>query len=165
MDPGTRGRVVANWALAAAILAPVVLVQPWLIHTLPLPPEYVQRVGATSPSVPATETPYEAAAFLRENPGGRLFNDMSFGSYLIWATPSEAVFVDPRVELYPGTLVYDYLRIIEGQEAMTLLAHYGVDRVLLSRQFQPKLSETLAASGTWRREHADALSEVWRREG
>lgn len=146
-------------------MAPVVLVQPWLIYALPLPPEYVQRVAATAPNVPATETPYEAATFLRENPGGRLFNDMSFGSYLIWATPSQAVFVDPRVELYPGALVYDYLRIGEGQDALTLLAHYGVDRVLLSRQFQPRLSEALAASGAWRREHSDPLSEVWRREG
>jgi hypothetical protein len=160
----TRSRAVANWVLAGAILAPVVLVQPWLIHTLPLPQEYVQRVETAAPNVPATETPYEAATYLKENPGGRLFNDMSFGSYLIWATPSQAVFVDPRVELYPSVLVYDYLRITEGKDATTLLAHYGVDRVLLSRQFQPKLSDALAASGAWRREHADPLAELWRRE-
>ena len=42
------------------------------------------------------------------------------------------------------------------------LAHYGVDRVLLSRERQPQLTATLGASPSWIREYADQEAEIWK---
>ena len=102
--------------------------------------------------------------FLRAHPGGNLFNDMSYGSYVIWAAPEQRIFVDPRVELYPRSLVLDYLRIVGGQDAAALLAAHGADRVLLSRRYEQRLSAALATSSGWRQEYVDGESEIWRYE-
>ena len=64
---------------------------PWFKDRLPLP---VVKAGLIS-----SETPVEATQFLIANhPASFIFNEMSFGSYLIWAAqPAYPVFVDPRI--------------------------------------------------------------------
>jgi len=46
-----------------------------------------------------------------EFPGGRLFNDMNFGGYLIYFHPRLRVFVDDRTEIYGGEFLVDYDRV------------------------------------------------------
>lgn len=134
--------------LAALLVLPVVVAQPWFGRTQPL----------------VTWTPVAAADELRAHPGGRLFNDLTFGSYLIWAVPEQPVFVDPRLELYPEALVEDYGAIGDGRDAVSLLARYGVDRAFISRARQPRLSAALRHDGAWAREYADDDAEIWRRQ-
>jgi hypothetical protein len=138
---------LARRLLAGLLLLPVVLVQPWF--------------GRAAQVV--AWTPVAATEYLRGHPGGRLFNELTFGSYLIWAVPEQPVFIDPRLELYPLELVEDYLAISDGREAVPLLARYGADRALVSPTRQPRLSAALAGSGTWEREYADDEAELWRR--
>ncbi len=72
------------------------------MRTLPLPNEYQEQIlPPPAPPLLSTLTPVSAAEYLRGNPGGKLFNDMGYGSYLIWAVPEQKVFMDPRIELYP----------------------------------------------------------------
>lgn len=163
---GTRPLWV-NTALALALLAPVLAVQPWWVERMPLPESYWALVwrGVEAGPLIGRETPVRAADYLRAHPGGKLFNEMGYGSYLIWAVPEQGVFIDPRVELYPLAQWEDYIRITQGRNVTGLLARYGADRVLLDRELQPGLAEALRADGGWMLEYADERAEVWRKGG
>ncbi len=151
-----------NWAMAGFLALTVLLVQPWTVRSLPLPDGYQREmVPPPAPPLLSTQTPVSAAEYLRDHPGGKLFNEMGYGSYLIWAVPEQKVFIDPRIELYGLKQWNDYVDISTGRRSVELLRSYGADRVLLSRLQQPKLSEALATAPDWRREYADSWSEVW----
>jgi hypothetical protein len=153
--------------LALLLLATLVAVQPPLKARLPLPQPY-QSLFADLPGAPglfSTDTPVAAAAYLRANPGGRLFNDMGYGAYLDWALyPTMQVFIDPRIELYDAQIWQDYVAIGDARDYHALLAEkYGVTRVLLDLRTQPRLAAALAADARWEREYADARAEIYRR--
>jgi hypothetical protein len=133
--------------LGILLFVPVLLVQPWFGGS--------QRLLA--------HTPVEAVERLRADPGGRLFNEVGFGSYLIWALPEQPVFIDGRIELFPAAIWQDYLTISSGWGALEALERYGVERVLLSKEFHGKLSEALVGSDRWRRDYADAEAELWQK--
>lgn len=155
-----------NTGLAITLFLPVLAAQPWWVERLPLPEAYWKQVWRGSPAGPlvGVETPVYAAEYLRAHPGGRLFNEMGYGSYLIWALPGEKVFVDPRVELYPYELWLDYLRISQAVRHPALLDHYGIDRVLLDKVLQPELARALAEDPGWEKEYEDARAQIWRRK-
>jgi hypothetical protein len=65
-----------------------------------LPPRPVLGLGMASGNEPAA-----AADFLEnERVGGRLYNDVRFGGYLIWRRWPSPVFIDSRNEIYPDLL-------------------------------------------------------------
>ena len=125
---------------------------------------------APVPNAPLTfanSTPVAATEWLRSHqPGqGRLFNEMGYGSYLIWALwPATQVFIDPRVELYPLAQWNDYQAASEGREVAVIMDRYGITRVMLNRQNQSQLSAVLAADPAWTREYQDAGTEIYRRK-
>jgi len=88
---------------------------------------------------------------------------MGYASYLEWAIPEQRVFLDPRVELFPLTMWQEYIEISNGLDIPELLDKYGVDRVLSSRDLQPKLAQALADSSGWSLEYEDAYAQLWRR--
>lgn len=152
-----------NCGLAALILVPVVLVQPWFVESLPLPESYRTQVhwGAEEGPLLSVETPLGAGAWLAENPGGRMFNEMGYGSYFIWALPEQQVFVDPRVELYPVGLWDDYRKISYGVRYADLLGDHRAERVVLDVVLQEELSLALASDARWRMVYKDSRSQVW----
>jgi hypothetical protein len=160
--------VLPSTLLALALLALIVALQPPFKAQLGLPQPY-QDLFADVPGGPelfSADTPVGAAAYLRAHPGGRLFNEMGYGSYLDWALyPNMQVFVDPRVELYDLTLWQDYMAISEARDYNTLLVgKYGATRVLLDRRIQPLLAAALAADTGWEREYTDGRSEIFHRK-
>ncbi|MDX9952732.1 MAG: hypothetical protein RBT75_01480 [Anaerolineae bacterium] len=161
MAPGQRNWL--NSILALLLFVPVLLMQPWFVEALPLPETYWAQVlrGSEAGPLVDTNTPVEAVAYLREHPGGHLFNEMGYGSYLIWALPEQGVFIDPRVELYPYEQWMDYIRIGQGTRSLALLEQYGVDRVLLDVKPQKELVCVLEAAPEWRQEYADDYAQVW----
>jgi hypothetical protein len=163
--PPARPATLLTGLLAALLLLALVAVQPWFVRRLPLPDYFQARLLPEPAPGPLLhrDTPVGAVAYLRDHPGGRLFNEMGYGSYLLWALPDQPVFIDPRVEMYPRRLWEDYVAIGRGDRSAERLAGYGADRVLLSRTEQPRLSAALAASPGWQREYADEQSEIWRR--
>lgn len=168
--PARRQRTGAppiNLALALLLLLSVVAVQPWFKPALPLPETY-REAFAPVPGAPllfANDTPVGATEHLREQPcTGNLFNEMGYGSYLIWALyPSGQVFVDPRVELFPLELWKDYVNISRGQDTAALLDQYDIDCVLLDVEDQEGLAEAMPTLDGWERTYSDEQSEVWRR--
>lgn len=149
-----------------ALIAGVTALQPPFKPLLAMPAPY-QALFADVPGAPllySADTPVGAAAYLRDHPGGRLFNDMAYGSYLIWALPEPQVFVDTRVELYPLALWEDYLALGEAHNHAALIERYGIDRALLSRSRQAPLVAALASDPDWVVEYEDRFSVVYRRE-
>jgi hypothetical protein len=149
--------------LAIMLFIPVVGVQPWFVERLPLPATYwaqVQRGTIAGPLV-NTATPVAAVEYLSSHPGGNLFNEMGYGSYLIWADPGQHVFVDPRVELYSYDQWMDYIDINNGINYDELFTQYGVNRVLLDKNLQPKLAAMLVKDNAWVLEYEDSYSQLW----
>ena len=163
-SPTEAGSAAVNLAVSVALLLPALWAQPWWINTLPLPPSYTSTWHAPpAPPLVSTMTPLAATEYLRTHPGGRLFNELGYGSYLIWALPEMNVFIDPRIEAYPPRLVDDYLEITAGLSWADHFRRYAIDRVLLSREAQPRLAESLAHASEWRLDYRDPWSEIWTR--
>jgi hypothetical protein len=170
--PGPKGTpprlVLPSTLLALALLALIVVVQPPFKPRLGLPQPYKDLFADVpgGPELFSADTPVGAAAYLRAHPGGRLFNEMGYGSYLNWALyPDMQVFADPRVELYDLTLWQDYLAIGEARDYNALLiGKYGVTRVLLDRRIQPRLAAALAVDSGWEREYTDGRAEIYRKK-
>jgi hypothetical protein len=162
---GPARRSWLNLALAVLFIIPVILLQPWWIERAPLPEQYWARVWRDVPAGPllSVHTPLQAVEYLRQHPGGKLFNEMGYGSYLIWALPEQGVFVDPRVELYPYGLWLDYLKISNGIRYNALLDHYGADRLLLDAEAQAGLIDLLQEDPLWVREFDSPITQVWRK--
>ncbi|MGQ9549275.1 MAG: hypothetical protein ACUVSY_15505 [Roseiflexus sp.] len=159
-----RGDLFAS-IIALALMIGVGALQPPFKSSLNLPASY-RSLFADMPGAPllySADTPVGAAAHLRAHPGGRLFNDMAYGSYLIWALPEPRVFVDTRVELYPLMLWEDYLALGEARAYRTLIEQYGIDRALLSRSRQAPLVAALDADSSWIVEYEDRYSILYRR--
>jgi hypothetical protein len=160
----TPQRNMLNVVLVIVIFIPILLVQPWFVEGAPLPERYWAMIQRNSPAGPLVDiaTPVQAAEYLRQNPGGKLFNEMGYGSYLIWAVPEQGVFIDPRVELYPYEQWQDYIEINRGYRHNEILAKYGADRILLDKNIQPELATALANDPAWQLEYEDTLSQIWK---
>lgn len=154
-----------NLLLLLLLAVPLILAQPWWVERLPLPETYWKQVWQGVPEGPliGRETPVAAVEYLRAHPGGRLFNEMGYGSYLIWALPQQGVFVDPRVELYPYEQWLDYVRIGRGVRYNELLEQYGADRLMVDRELQGELVRALEDDPRWEQEYTDGRTEIWRR--
>lgn len=157
--PQSRIANTLNAVLVGLLLLGTVLSLPWFKRLWPLAPEKAGLISAETP-VTATEV------LLRERPPGPLFHAMSFGSYLIWeAQPEYPVFVDPRIELYPGELWLDYIRIsaaIPGWEEQ--LEGYGIQTLMLSPQEQAGLVTAVRESGEWRTLYEDLAAAIFVRQ-
>jgi len=98
---------------------------------------------------------------LKSHPGGKLYNEMGYGSYLIWAIPDQGVFVDPRVELFPYDQWMDYIDVNNGTNYNEILTKYGVDRILLDKKLQPNLAASLLNDRLWNFEYDDQYAQIW----
>ncbi len=133
-----------NYLFAALLAVGVIFSLPWLKHLLPLPPLKAGLISSETP-VAATEV------LLRERPPGPIFNELGFGSYLIWAAqPAYPVFADTRLELYPLAFWLDYRAISAAvPDWEERLARYGVKTLLLSPETQPALVAAARRSPAW----------------
>jgi hypothetical protein len=108
----------------------------------------------------SAETPIQATQFLlEENLPGRVFNSMTFGSYLIWAAYSQyQVFVDSRIELFSEKVWLDYLSISNAEgDWEAKLSDYGVNTLMLSPVDQPALVNRISQSDGWQLVYQDQL--------
>ncbi len=77
--------------------------------------------------------PVEAVDFMRGKIfGGRVFNDMAWGGYLIWRLwPKERVFIDTRTALYGDEFIKGYSDALFDKRAFDLLQErYGFNYVI-----------------------------------
>jgi hypothetical protein len=130
--PTFQGLPALNAALVGVFGLALLVTLPWVKPALDLPPS----VGALADE----RTPIAAVEALRADPDRpeRLFHDMAYGSYLIWAAPEQKVWVDPRIELYPFEQWRDYQRLAAGRD-LELLDRYRFDGLLLNNDGQEGL--------------------------
>ena len=141
-------------ATLAVLVALPLLLNPWTKARLPLPEKVAVAV--------TPDTPVAAATWLRQHPqGGPLFNEMGYGSYLIWAVPEVPVFIDTRVELYPLAQWNDYAAISGGRyDYEALLARWGVGRVMADKVRQPALVAALRQNPRWQVVYEDERTVI-----
>jgi hypothetical protein len=120
---GTAGGRVRPGFVAAAVV---------LVGSIPaialLPPRLVWGFG-----VAADNEPRAAADFLeREQVGGRLFNDVRFGGYLIWRrAPAHGVYIDGRNEVYAGLLKETFEALKDPGAWTAHLERHAIDAAFL----------------------------------
>lgn len=157
---GGKGSPIINLALLGVLLLLAVLSLPWLR-------DFLSSLQIEKFSVLSFQTPEAATEYLLENQvEGKIFNDMGFGSYLIWkAQPEYPVFVDPRIELYPNKIWEDYIVIINALPGwQEYLDEYGLDILVLSPRHQGKLIEALGESASWEQVYSDQTAEIFTRQ-
>jgi len=147
---------------------------PWFKPLLPWPKSYMQKFAAT-PAIFRGEpamllsnlTPTGAADFLRQSPPrGLLWNNMVFGSYLVWALyPAQGPWADPRVELRPDSFWYEYMDTghAKNDPARTLIQK-GFSDVLIDKEdvSEKPLLKTLAQSPQWHQVYEDQTAILFR---
>jgi hypothetical protein len=110
---------------------------------------------------PGRQYPEGGAAWIAaEAPGARLYNEYTWGGYLIYELPQVPVFVDGRTDFYRSAIMGDYIsigRMEDGWEQ--LVRQYGIDTMLLRKR--SKLADELRASGGWRETFTGDVESVF----
>lgn len=158
--PDPPSRPVLNAAILALVTILFVLALPWVKGALPIP--------ANLRGFYAQDTPLQTAEFvLQEGLPGPIFHQMESGSYLIWRlTPGYRVFIDPRIELYPGAVWDDYFHLSAGRPGyQEILDRYGIQTLLLNRAHQSGLADQVQGAPQWDLvyENAEEGTVVYRR--
>jgi hypothetical protein len=133
-------RPPASSLVVRAAAVAVLLAVPWL------KPHFLGRPYGPLPWEP--RTPIAAVEVLArdDHRPARLVHGMAVGSFLIWALPSQAVFVDPRMELYPLAQWKDLEALERGENIDAILARYQGEGFFCTKQREGRLVAAL-----WRR--------------
>ncbi len=102
-----------------------------------------------------------ARASRRTGDAPRLFNDMLFGGYLIYAAPKVRPFIDDRCELHRDHGLLRYAGIQKDPVLINGLAAMDDVRYALVRTGLP-LQQYLATSPYWRQLHTDNTASLYR---
>jgi hypothetical protein len=152
----SAGSPVMNSSILGILALMAVLSLPWFKEFLPW---RGVKAGLVSGETPISATLY----LLEQRPPGRLFNAMSFGSYLIWAAhPDYPVFADTRIELFTQEIWVDYLQVsyaFPGWEKQ--LALYQVNTLMLSPSEQAPLVAAARASLDWVQVYQDEAAMIF----
>ena len=137
-----------------------------LLFPLALLPGVRERWWSGAPSPYHGANPIGATAWLDQHPEleGPLWSDFSHSSYLIFALPERAVWIDPRFELYPPAH-WERYRAIAGASPgwESLLDEEGIQLAMLSTGGEPWLIRAMAASDGWCEMFHDADAVVFAR--
>jgi hypothetical protein len=149
---------LVNFGLLSLLLLLSAVSLPWFRSAIPMRKDYRSLV--------TRDTPIEAIRFLMdEQPRGRVFNDMAFGSYMIWAAqPDYQVFADPRIELFPQTIWDDYQQISRTEPGWEeKLNQYAVHTLVLNPGVQSALASEASRSENWQLIHQDGTAHIYQR--
>jgi hypothetical protein len=156
----SRGVAVINRLLLVCLLFLASISLPWFRDFIPMQPE--------SKSFITNDTPVDATKFIvNQTPSGNLFNDMAFGSYIIWAgQPMYKVFVDPRIELFHQSIWDDYDIISRASPGWEVkLDQYDIQTLMLNTTVQKPLINELEGSSQWNLIYQDEIARIYEEEG
>lgn len=111
-------------------------------------------------------TPIGATQFLHEHPPtGLVFNTYEFGDYLLWAGPKDLqVFVNSHAHLASPDVWDSYMSIIQQRgNWVSRFDRYGVNVIILDKQFRSQMIDTLSQNEDWRMRYSDDRSAVFYR--
>jgi hypothetical protein len=147
-----RARGLPALAVAAMIL---VVAKPQLFGGQPL----------LRTELPANQYPVGAVEFLRQSPHavhGEMFNEYTWGGYLIMAAPERKVFIHPNPDVYGEELVKEFLQVNGAQPGWEeILKQYHVGWTILPREHQ--LNHALAQRADWKLVYTDPVASIYGR--
>jgi hypothetical protein len=136
----------------------------WLLISLPWGRPFFFPV-ANAWVTPAT--PVAAVDFLcAEAPAGaRVYQELGFSSYQIWACPRLPVFMDTRIELYPLDQWLVYLAIGQARfDWEQLLAQEQITHLMVNPATHRQLLRAVEASAHWRQLYQDANTVIFEKQ-
>ena len=148
-----------QFSAKATILASIVLLVPLLL--------FVPKLAADvygPPKQDIVRVPLKAVEYMKENGiSGSTFTEPNiWGGYLIWAVPSNPVYIDGRIDMYGDQFVREYLTIVRGTVHWEEpFARYQVRNVIV----KPKshLARSLQESSEWQELYQDEMTIVFSR--
>ena len=138
-----RGGVVA---VAAVVGFALIAVLPWW------------RSLASGSTSLLSDAPAALTSRLSEltDPGGRIRNPQSWGSWFELTLPDRQVAVDSRIELFPRSVWDDYLAVTNvGPSWEQQLERLRPDAVVVSRRDEARLLDALRHTSRWREAYSD----------
>jgi hypothetical protein len=126
------------------------------------------RENLTSETIPSIDpqTPIAATEWLSENPefSGMMWNDVVFGSYLIYGLPARPVWMDTRFQIiYTPQQVEQYLFVQAAQPGWdSYLEENGINLLFLAKT-QPALVEAVKNSSQWCEQYRDDVAFIFSR--
>jgi hypothetical protein len=147
---------LVNFGILCLLFCLSLVSLPWLRDLVPMRPDYRSLI--------TRDTPVEAVHFLvDQRPAGRIFNDMAFGSYLIWAAhPQYQVFSDPRIELFSEGIWNDYQEISRAWPGWReKLEDYDVRTLIVNPHEQGALIKGVGESDQWRLIYQDDTAIIY----
>jgi hypothetical protein len=130
----------------------------------PLAAVLLRRPAADRRESFSSETPIDAAVYLREHPpSGPIFNTLEGGDYLLWAgPPGLQVFVASHVHLVPRAVWQDYIRVITLDDGwQQILARYGINTAVVDDDQHAALADALREDPAWSVAYEDAHGLVF----
>jgi hypothetical protein len=115
--------------------------------------------------LPAQRFPVAAVEFLRRSPNavhGEMFNEYTWGGYLIWALPERKVFIHPNLDVYGEELVREFLQVNDAKDGWEdILKKYSVGWTILPPDHP--LNHLLAKRADWKLVYSDAVASIYGR--
>lgn len=111
-----------------------------------------------TPGTRVADAPVELTARLAQvlSPGDRIFNVQRWGSWFELSLPDNPVFVDSRIELFPGPVWDDYFSASNGKDGWDdILDRWRVDAVAVNQDQQAPLIRLLDRDPRWRRVYSN----------
>jgi hypothetical protein len=112
-----------------------------------------------------TAVPYYGVKFLLDHQiTGQVFNHYGFGGYLLWANPSQKVFIDSRQEIYPGQPTLEFMAVISSSPIWNdILNKYQINYIIIRPD--QKLNQVLLNHPDWDLVYFDSTSIIYLRHG
>lgn len=155
-----RGRRRAPWLVGCGSVVAV----SFALQSLGL---HVPVVGAGWARLDSAYWPVDATNAARDylktnSTGGRVFNDLLFGGYLISELPAARVYIDDRCELYGDGFLLHYVDLLRNPEHFE---QESVARRIDLAMVRPgsRMAVYLASSPAWRALHQDSTAELFAR--
>jgi hypothetical protein len=141
--------------------APVLIAVALLLPLLAFAPKLATEVYGP-PKQNVVRVPLKAVEYMKENgiTGSTFTEPNIWGGYLIWAIPSNPVYIDGRIDMYGDQFVWEYLNIVRGtihwEEPFT--RHQVKNVIVLPKSH---LARSLQESREWQQVYRDEMSVVF----
>jgi len=152
-----KNHPIANYIITGVLL---------LIPFAALPTMRTEMNIQTSPAI-STDTPVTATVWLTQHPKlpGPLWSDLVFSSYLIFALPSRAVWIDTRFGMVYTPLEFERYSVVANAQPgwQGILDRWDINLMMLSVNGEPLLVESLADEPEWCKVYSDPVAIIYAR--
>ena len=138
------------------MLFSVILLLPLAAFAIPL-----KRVVYVPPKQETSAVPIKAVEYMKQQQitGNTVTVPNIWGGYLIWALPSNPVYIDGR-NAYPPEFLAEYVQITEGyRDWRAPFSRYGVRNAIVSRS--SVMARELSESSEWQKVYEDEMAVVF----